>query len=291
MNKHLFAFVAALAPLMAGAHASLETPIAETGAAYQGVLRIGHGCDASPTTALAMRLPAGFEGARALPKPGWTVDTKPGVLSWTAASKDAALQPTQRGEFAFAVTAPRAAGPAWIKVLQTCEKGAQDWADVPAAGTSVAGMKTPAMLLAVLAPRDFAMAKMLPRVEGGWVRGTVPGQSGTGAFMRLTASEPVQLVGVTTPAAGTAEVHEMKMEGDVMRMRAMPKLDLPAGQVVELKPGGYHLMLTDLKQPLQKDTTVPLTLVFRNARGLESRMDVSLPVQMLGPDAMGGHKH
>jgi len=292
MNKQLIPLLAAMAPMLAAAHVSLETPIAEPGVAYQGVLRVGHGCDGSPTTALKMRLPAGFADARALPKVGWTIEAKAGVVSWTAAAKDVVLPPNQRGEFPFTVTAPRKPGNEWVKVLQTCEKGTQDWADVPATGTSTAGMKTPAMLLNVLAPREFAMAKMLPRVEGGWVRGTVAGQSGTGAFMRFTASEPVTLVSVATPVAGTAEVHEMKMEGDVMRMRAVPKLDLPAGQTIELKPGGYHLMLTDLKQALQKDTVVPVTLVFRNARGLESRMDVSLPVQMQGPDgAAGGHKH
>ena len=87
-------------------------------------------------------------------------------------------------------------------------------------------------------------------VQGAWARATVLGQKATGAFMKLTAKDGAKLVGAASPVAGVTEVHEMKMEGDVMRMRAIPGLDLPAGKTVELKPGGYHVMLMDLKAPL-----------------------------------------
>jgi copper(I)-binding protein len=84
----------------------------------------------------------------------------------------------------------------------------------------------------------------------------------------------------------------MKMEGDVMRMRAISGLDLPAGQTVELKPGGYHVMLMDLKTALRKDSSVPLTLVFRDAKGVESSQEVSLPVLTSAPGgAASGHGH
>lgn len=131
-------------------------------------------------------------------------------------------------------------------------------------------------------------------VEGAWARASVQGQSGTGAFMTLTAREPLSLVGVATPVAGVAEVHEMRMEGDVMKMRAIPALDLPAGQPVQLKPGGYHLMLMELKGPLKADTQVPLTLRFRDAKGALSTLDVSVPVAVRAPagaGAAGGHGH
>lgn len=127
------------------------------------------------------------------------------------------------------------------------------------------------------------------KVEAAWVRGTVAGQRGTGGFMKLTAREPLQLVGAISPVAGVAEVHEMKMEGDVMKMRAIPALDLPAGKTVELKPGGLHLMLMDLRLPLPKDNTVPLTLVFRNARGGESRLELAVPVRAHAPGATAPH--
>ncbi len=134
------------------------------------------------------------------------------------------------------------------------------------------------------------------RVEGAWVRTAVPGQKGTGAFMKITAAESMQLVGASTSVAGLTEVHEMKMDGDVMRMRAVSGLDLPAGKTMELKPGGYHLMLLDLKQPLAKGSMVALTLVLRNAKGLESKLQLSLPVSAHAPGSAatartGGHKH
>jgi copper(I)-binding protein len=123
-----------------------------------------------------------------------------------------------------------------------------------------------------------AAVESLVQAEGAWVRSAVAGQQGTGAFMKLTARETVKLVGVTTPVAGTAEVHEMKLEGDIMRMRPVSTLDLPAGRTVELKPGGYHLMLLDLKQALKPGTSVPLTLVLRDAKGVEHKMDLNVPV-------------
>lgn len=84
----------------------------------------------------------------------------------------------------------------------------------------------------------------------------------------------------------------MKMDGDVMKMRAIPVLDLPAGKAVELKPGGYHLMLMDLKLPLQKDTTIPITLVFKDAKGVETKKELKLPVSQTAPaGAAAGGMH
>jgi copper(I)-binding protein len=85
--------------------------------------------------------------------------------------------------------------------------------------------------------------------------------------------------------AGVAEVHEMAMDNNIMKMRAVPVLDLPAGKAVELKPGSYHVMLMDLKTPLQKDTTIPLTLVFKDAKGLETKTELKVPVSQMVPAA------
>lgn len=125
------------------------------------------------------------------------------------------------------------------------------------------------------------------KVENAWARASVAGQQASGAFMRLTAQEPLKLVGVETSGAAVAEVHEMKMEGDVMRMRAIEALDLPQGVAVELKPGGYHLMLQQLKAPLVKDSQVPITLVFKDAKGAVSRLSLQVPVSMAAPAAAG----
>lgn len=136
------------------------------------------------------------------------------------------------------------------------------------------------------------------KIDGAWARATVAGQKGTGAFMTLTAEQSLRLVSVASPVAGVSEIHEMKMEGDVMRMRAMPALELPAGKSVVLRPGSYHLMLMDLKQPLAKDSQVPVTLKFQDAQGRTSQMQLSLPVLLAAPGAPskapaghGGHKH
>jgi len=135
------------------------------------------------------------------------------------------------------------------------------------------------------------------KVQDAWVRTTVQGQKGTGGFMKITAKDGARLVGVSTPVAGVAEVHEMKMEGDVMRMRAVPVLDLPAGATVELKPGGYHLMLQDLKTTLPKDSTVPMTLTFEDTKGVRSTLELKVPVAVNAPGGTAGaapaaaHKH
>jgi len=156
-----------------------------------------------------------------------------------------------------------------------------------------------AVLMAGLTTGLLASATAFAQVtvQDAWVRGTVPGQTSSGAFMTLQSAEGAKVVGVSTPVAGTAEIHEMKMEGNVMRMRALPSLDLPKGQTVQLKPGGYHVMLMDVKQPLVKDATVPITLKVELAdkRVVEQRVDAKVRDLTAGNmPAMnhgGEHKH
>lgn len=127
------------------------------------------------------------------------------------------------------------------------------------------------------------------KVENAWARATVAGQDSTGAFMTFTAAEPLTLLGAATPAAGIVEIHQMKMEGDVMKMRAVESLALPAGQPVTLAPGGYHLMVMDLKAPFKAGSTVPFTLRFRDAKGVEKTLELPVPVAVTGPGAMRKH--
>jgi copper(I)-binding protein len=128
-------------------------------------------------------------------------------------------------------------------------------------------------------------------VTDAWARATVQGQKATGAFMKITAKDNTKLVGVSSPVAGVAEIHEMKMDKDVMKMAALPNgLALPAGKAVELKPGGYHVMLMDLKAPLTKDSTVPLTLTLQDAKGVKSSVELKVLVGMQAP-AMPSHDH
>ncbi len=145
-------------------------------------------------------------------------------------------------------------------------------------------------LIAALALAAGCAQAQNVEVRDAWARSTVPSQKSSGAFMKLTAKEGTRLVGADSPVAGITEVHEMKMVGDVMKMRAVDVLELPAGQTVELKPGGYHLMLMDLKTPLKKDSTLPLTLLFQDAKGVQSKVEVRVPVRSMAPgtDAHGG---
>ena len=128
------------------------------------------------------------------------------------------------------------------------------------------------------------------KVEGAWVRGTVATQKATGAFMRLTPSAKARLVSVSSPAAGVAEIHEMSMENDVMKMRQIDGLDLAAGKATELKPGGYHIMLMQLKAPLKGGDMVPMMLTFEDASKQTFTQELTVPVTALGkgkaPNAM-----
>ena len=149
-------------------------------------------------------------------------------------------------------------------------------------------MKRFAFFLAALALAAAANAQVT--VKDPWVRATVPQQKATGAFMQLTAAQDVKLVAGSSPVAGVVEIHEMVMDNNVMKMREVPGgLSLTAGKTVDLKPGGYHVMLMDLKAPLVKGSTVPVTLTFKNAQGAESKLELQVPVQAQMPAMQGGH--
>ena len=140
-----------------------------------------------------------------------------------------------------------------------------------------------AALLALAGP-----AAAQTTVKDAWVRGTVAQQKASGAFMHITSKQGGKLLEVSSPVAGVAEIHEMAMQGDMMRMRAVPALELPAGKAVELKPSGYHLMLMDLKKQLKPGDSVPLTLVIEGQDGKRETLQVKAPVRAL---ADGAHKH
>jgi copper(I)-binding protein len=127
-------------------------------------------------------------------------------------------------------------------------------------------------------------------VKDPWVRGTVAGQKATGMFAQVTSASGGKLVSATSPVAGVVEIHEMVMDGSVMKMRAVAGLDLPAGKTVELKPGGFHVMLMDLKQELKVGESVPLTLVIESAGGKRESVELKAPVKPLA-DGSSPKKH
>lgn len=136
-------------------------------------------------------------------------------------------------------------------------------------------------LLVLAAVGGSALAQV--EVSGAWARATVPGQSAGGAFMTLTAKESARLVGASSPAAGLVEIHEMAMDGNLMKMRAVPVLDLPAGRAVELKAGGFHVMLLDLKRPLAVGEKIPLELRFELPDRRQVTQTVTVEVRTAAP--------
>ncbi|MGE0348217.1 copper chaperone PCu(A)C [Hydrogenophaga sp.] len=139
-------------------------------------------------------------------------------------------------------------------------------------------------------------------VKDAWVRATVAQQKATGAFMQLTARTDTRVVEVSSPIAGVVQIHEMAMDKDVMRMRELSTgLPLPAGKPVELKPGGYHVMLMDLKGQVKAGDVVPVTLVLEGKDGQRSTLEVKATARALNAkapsaaaapaEAHGKHKH
>lgn len=168
LTKTLTACATALLATSALAHVVLLEPAAAAGASYRAAFQIGHGCAGAATTAIRVQMPEGFQGAQPMPKAGWTLSIRSARLakpydshgktiredvaeiSWTANGPDHALPEAWYDEFVLRGTTPRQPGALWFKVLQSCDKGQNDWSDVPASGTSTQGLKAPAALLEVI---------------------------------------------------------------------------------------------------------------------------------------------
>lgn len=177
--RHTLALLATSALLFtaaAQAHVTLETPSAVAGSYYKAALMVGHGCEGQATHTVTVRIPAGFKGAKPMPKPGWSLSIRREPLAqpytshgkqitddvteivWTARSVEAHLPDAQYDEFVLRGQLPATPGPLWFKVQQRCPSGQLDWAEVPADGTSTKGLKSPAALLNVTpaAPSEHA---------------------------------------------------------------------------------------------------------------------------------------
>ena len=160
--------LALLAASAAQAHVTLEEPQALAGAGYKAVLRVGHGCESTATHTVIVRIPAGFRGAKPMPKAGWVLNIERAPLAepydshgrkvtddvvqitWKATGRESFLADAYYDEFVLRGQAPAKAGPLWFQVRQLCEKGEWNWADIPASGTSTKGLKAPAVLLDVV---------------------------------------------------------------------------------------------------------------------------------------------
>ena len=126
-------------------------------------------------------------------------------------------------------------------------------------------------------------------VTDAWARATMPGQQVSGAYMQIQSDADARLVGVSSPAVARVEVHEMKMDGDVMRMRELKSINLPKGKTVSLEPGGYHLMLMKLKKPIAAGDIIPFTLVVESG-GKQQTVEVKAEARAMG-GGMQHHRH
>lgn len=148
-------------------------------------------------------------------------------------------------------------------------------------------MAATAMLLAQGAwAHDYKVGDL--KIDHPWARATAPGQTAGGGFLKIiNAGKADKLVSASSDVSGTVELHTMEMSGDVMKMRAVPNVPVPAGATVELKPGGLHVMFINLKAPLKEGTRFPLKLRFEQA----GEITVDVAVEAMGQDAHGGMKH
>jgi hypothetical protein len=118
-------------------------------------------------------------------------------------------------------------------------------------------------------------------VTGAWARATVPGQPVSGAYMQIQSDADARLIGASSPAVPRVEVHEMKMDGGVMRMREVKAIELPKGKMVSLQPGGLHIMLMNLPKPIAAGDVVPLTLVVESD-GKQQTVEVKAEARAMG---------
>lgn len=292
MFKHsLFAAALTLAVAAPGAealaHASLEVKTASAGS-LRAALRVPHGCQGSPTVAVKLTIPEGVIGVKPAPKAGWTVNTTKGPYAraydhFHGKVSEGVKEIVWRGgplldehydEFIFVGFVSDAFKPGdqvAFPVTQECEKGQVAWVEVAAPGVEAHSLKYPAPVLKIVEKGDGKADKggqAAVTVGKAWARAT-PGGAKVGAgyleIVNSTASAD-QLLSVSAPVAGKTEIHEMKEENGVMKMRALSDgLDIPAGSTVALAPGGLHLMFLDLPAPLTEGQTFDLTLTFKTA--------------------------
>ncbi len=278
------AAVAVAAVSGAQAHVVLPAGGATAGSTYRAAFKVGHACrGATSTTALAVHLPEGFTFVSAEPRAGWTLKTGPHDVTWTADSVQSALPGTSPDSFAVVGKLTSKPATLWFRALQTCDVGSSDWAVVPSA--QMPKPEFPAPHLDVLAAGVAAID-----VSGAWARAMVPGQTSSAIYANITAPSGAKLVAARSPL-GEVSLHEMHMEGDVMRMRDIDAVDLPPGQPVQFAPNGLHLMVTGIKQPLAAGATLPVTLRVVDRDGKSGELSVQVPVTSTPPAGVDEHHH
>lgn len=316
----LSAILGAAAAGSAQAHATFIESSVKAESYVVMSLQVPHGCDGKATNEVRMELPEGFVFAKPQPKPGWTLEiiegdykksydnhgstatSGPMEIRWTGGDLPDAYYDTfvVRGKISGIEGGTVLAFPA----TQMCGNEASvAWTEVAAPGTDPHSLESPAPTVTVMAQEatghdamhgghgqaaDAARSEVGDlELDGAYARAMLPGQPVGGGFVTIknNGSEDDRLVSASSPAAGAVELHEMAMEGEVMKMRKLEDgIPVPAGETVELKAGGLHLMFMQVATPFAEGDTVPVTLTFEKA----GQVEVTLPV---GSAAPGGHTH
>lgn len=319
MKRHTLPLAAALmltaaSIVTAFAHASLEKGEASNGS-YKAVMRIPHGCGDEATNTVRIELPEGFISAKPMPKAGWEVEVEKGDYAKTYMNhgkevksgvkaviwKGGELPTDFYDEFVISGTlADAEAGAALaFPTTQTCKTGTVAWTEIAKDGVDPHSLEHPAPLLKIAASdaaaHDHGMATSASVTAGdleitqAWVRATLPGQPAAGGFLTIDnkGKEADRLLSASSPLTPVTQVHEMKMDGDVMKMAELADgLEIPAGGKVELKPGGFHIMFMGLEKQITEGETVKVTLKFEKA----GEVTVDLPVKPADAKGMG-HEH
>jgi uncharacterized protein YcnI/copper(I)-binding protein len=319
----VLSFIAISSP--AFAHSTLETQQAVIGSGYKGVVRLPHGCGEQATHTVRVTLPQEIVAAKPMPKASWKLETKQGPYArpydnhgktmhegvreiiWSGGN----LPNEHYDEFVFTGTIAPAAEPGtiYVPVVQECAAGSERWIEILSGSEPNARLKYPAPKLTLVqnaqkvaqahshAPAAVAEYTAGPlKITAPWTRATPKGAQVGGGYLKITntGKEADRLVGGTLPIAGRFEVHEMSNEGGMMKMRHLPQgLEIKPGATVELKPGGYHLMFMQLKEPLFAGKSVKGTLVFEKSGTVEIEYSVA-PIgarEMPASGGHGGHSH
>ncbi|WP_424929914.1 copper chaperone PCu(A)C [Amaricoccus tamworthensis] len=314
MLKHSLTVFGILLAGSASAHSTLKQKLATVGTTSKLVMRVPHGCDGEASHTVRIALPEGFYAAKPMPKPGWDLEVVTGAYETPYNNHGTEMTEGVReiiwsngnlpDEFYDEFVFRGAVGPnvdagsvMFFPTVQECANGVADWTDTSGSHD----VPNPAPNLTVVAAEgdmdhdhgahdahaDASMAGPI-EVTGGFSRATLPNAPVGGGFMTITntGTEDDTLIAATSPVSGITEIHEMKMDGDVMKMRELENgLTIPAGETVELKPGGFHIMFMDLNTPLEEGETVNVTLTFEKAG------DVDIPLAIGAINADGGHDH
>jgi len=301
------ALIAVSSPALA--HVTFENAQTTPESTYKATLRIPHGCDGKATLKVRVRIPEGIVAVKPMPKAGWRLETAKGSyvrayqvhgeavsegvtdIVWTGSLDDAHYD-----EFVFQARFTDAYQPGatvFFPVVQECDGAVAEWTQVPAAGEDPHSLKTPAPGVKVVAAAGMAPAVQKVgalTIEQPWSRATPGGAKVGGGYLRVTnaGTAPDRLTGGSLSLASKVEVHEMRLDGDVMRMKPVDGgLEIKPGATVELKPGGLHLMFMDLKEPLKEGQTVKGTLTFEKA----GPVAVEYTVRGMGGAAPAEHRH